>query len=178
MHTLLQLIPSKAAVFFISDENLGWLPITLLLIISFSFDLDYDCSVRHTHLFISFAWWDGLFGDCTDCCTWIMASEERILVRTWLLHFLCMSLSLATPYCVKPKLLYGPIMFTFFFLFRDAFASTSLSLSFKPQICSSILPIIMLYLQPTFPLILYSWHEISTINIKRASPCAGRELNI
>lgn len=61
MHTLLQLIPSKAAVFFISDENLGWLPITLLLIISFSFDLHYDCSVRRTHLFISFARRDGLF---------------------------------------------------------------------------------------------------------------------
>lgn len=71
--------------------------------------------------------------------------------------------------------LYSPVHF--FFLFRYVFASTSLSLSFKPQICSSILPIIMLYLQPTFPLILYSWHEISTINIKRASPCAGRELN-
>lgn len=63
MHIFLQLISSKSAVFFISDENLGWLPISLLLIISFSFDLDYDCSVRHTHLFISFAWWDGLFGN-------------------------------------------------------------------------------------------------------------------
>lgn len=61
MHILLQLISSKAAVFFISDENSGWLPISLLLIISFSFDLDYDSSVRDTHLFISFAWWDGLF---------------------------------------------------------------------------------------------------------------------
>lgn len=61
MHILLQLIPSKAAVFFISDENLGWLPISLLVIISIFFDLDYDCSVRHTHLFISFAQWDGLF---------------------------------------------------------------------------------------------------------------------
>ena len=61
MHILLQLTSSKAAVFFISDENSGWLPISLLLIISFSFDRDYECSVRRTHLFISFAWWDGLF---------------------------------------------------------------------------------------------------------------------
>lgn len=75
MHTLLQLIPSKAAVFFISDENLGWLPITLLLIISFSFDLHYDCSVRRTHLFISFARREEFFGDCTDCCTWKMSLE-------------------------------------------------------------------------------------------------------
>lgn len=62
MHILLQLISRKTPVFFISDENSGWLPISLLLIIFFSFDLDYDCSVRRTHLFISFAWWDGLFG--------------------------------------------------------------------------------------------------------------------
>lgn len=33
MQTLRQLIASKAAAVFISDENLGWLPITLLLII-------------------------------------------------------------------------------------------------------------------------------------------------
>lgn len=52
--------------FFVSDENSGWLPISLLLIISFSFDLNYDCSVRHTHLFIFLAWQDELFGDCTD----------------------------------------------------------------------------------------------------------------
>lgn len=56
MHILLQLISSKAAVFFISDENSGWVPISLLLIISLSFDLDYDCSVRHSHLFIASGW--------------------------------------------------------------------------------------------------------------------------
>lgn len=78
MHILLQLISSKAAVFFISDENSGWLPISLLLIISFSFDLHYDCSVRHAHLFISFAWWDGPFGDCTDWCTLKLASEAKL----------------------------------------------------------------------------------------------------
>lgn len=96
MHILLQLISSKAAVFFISDENSGWLPISLLLIISFFFDLDCDCSVRHTHLFISFAWWDGLFGCCTDWCTLKMASEASgslVRVHTWLLHFLYISVS-------------------------------------------------------------------------------------
>lgn len=36
----------------------------------------------------------------------------------------------------------------------------------------------MLYLQPTFPLIVYSWHEVSAVYIKRASPRAGAELNI
>lgn len=36
----------------------------------------------------------------------------------------------------------------------------------------------MLYLQPTFPLIVYSWHEASAVYIKRASPRAGAELNI
>lgn len=110
MHILLQLISSKAAVFFISDENSGWLPISLLLIISFSFDLDYDCSVRYTHLFISFAWWDGLFGDCTDWCTLKMASEANwslVRVHTWRLHFLCVSVHLLTSSascCVKPRL--------------------------------------------------------------------------
>lgn len=56
----------KSFTFFVSDENSGWLPISLLLIISFSFDLNYDCSVRHTHLFIFLAGRDELFGDCTD----------------------------------------------------------------------------------------------------------------
>lgn len=56
MQTLRQLIAGKAAAVFISDENSGWLPITVLLIISLSFDLCYDCSVRRTHLFICFAW--------------------------------------------------------------------------------------------------------------------------
>lgn len=36
----------------------------------------------------------------------------------------------------------------------------------------------MLYLQPTFPLIVYSWHEVSAVYIKRASPRASAELNI
>lgn len=36
----------------------------------------------------------------------------------------------------------------------------------------------MLYLQPTFPLIVFSWHEFSAVYIKRASPCAGAQLNI
>lgn len=52
MNILIQLISSKAAVYFISDENLGWVPISILLIISLSFDLDYECSVRRSHLFI------------------------------------------------------------------------------------------------------------------------------
>ena len=54
-YTLLQLASSNAGVFFISDENSGWLPISLPVIIFFSFDLHYDCSVRCTHLFISYA---------------------------------------------------------------------------------------------------------------------------
>ena len=53
MHILFQLIWSKASVFFISDENSGWVPISLLLIISLSFDLHYGCSVRRSHLFIT-----------------------------------------------------------------------------------------------------------------------------
>lgn len=55
MQSIRQLIASKAAAVFISDENLGWLPITLPLIISLSFDLCYNSSVRYTHLFICFA---------------------------------------------------------------------------------------------------------------------------
>lgn len=101
-HILLQLIPSKAAVFFISDENLGWLPISLLLIISFSFDPDYDYSVRCTHLFISFACWDGLFWRLHRLMhikkNWLQeASWSLERAHTWLLHFLCMSASLASP---------------------------------------------------------------------------------
>lgn len=46
---------------------------------------DYDCSVRDTHLFISFAWWDFFFffgvggrrGDSTDLCTWNVALEAK-----------------------------------------------------------------------------------------------------
>lgn len=123
IHILPQLISSKAAVFFISDENSGWLPISLLLIISFSFDPDYDCSVRHTHLFISFAWWDGLFGDCTDWWTLKMASEESwslVKAHTWLLHFLCMSASLLTspdPCCVNPSLFEYHVYLSFFSIF-------------------------------------------------------------
>lgn len=57
MHILLQLISSKAAVFFISDENSGWLPISLLLIISFSFDLWLLCQTHSfIHLFCLVRW--------------------------------------------------------------------------------------------------------------------------
>lgn len=121
MHILLQLIPSKAAVFFISDENLGWLPISLLVIISIFFDLDYDCSVRHTHLFISFAQWDGLFWRLHRLMH--IKNGSRIRVHTWLLHFLCMYASLAspaTPRCMKYKLF--KYQLCFFFLSLDVFA--------------------------------------------------------
>lgn len=74
MHILGQLISSKAALFFISGENSGWVSISLLLIISFAFDLYYGCSVRHS--FIHHSWWkDGAFRDCADWSTLKMASE-------------------------------------------------------------------------------------------------------
>lgn len=38
---------------------------------------DYDCSVRDTHLFISFARWDFFGSDSTDCCTWKVALEAK-----------------------------------------------------------------------------------------------------
>lgn len=118
MHILLQLISSKAAVFFISDENSGWLPISLLLIISFSFDLHYDCSVRHTHLFISFAWWDGLFGYCTDWCTLKMASEAswslaRERAHTAVAVSLCVTRASPAPCCVMPRLFVYHVFFFF-----------------------------------------------------------------
>lgn len=65
MHILGQLISSEAALFFISAENSGWVSISLLLIISFAFDLYYGCSVRHS--FIHQCWWrDGAFRDRAD----------------------------------------------------------------------------------------------------------------
>lgn len=65
MHILAQLISSKAVLFFISGENSGWVSISLLLIISFAFDLYYGCSVRHS--FIHHSWWrDGAFRHCAD----------------------------------------------------------------------------------------------------------------
>lgn len=36
----------------------------------------------------------------------------------------------------------------------------------------------MLYLEPTFPLIVFLWHEVSAVYIKRASPRASAQLNI
>ncbi len=68
MHILAQLISSKAALFFISGENSGWVSISVLLIISFAFDLYYGCSVRHS--FIHHSWWrDRAFRDSADWST-------------------------------------------------------------------------------------------------------------
>ncbi len=68
MHILAQLISSKAALFFISGENSGWVSISVLLIISFAFELYYGCSVRHS--FIHHSWWrDRAFRDSADWST-------------------------------------------------------------------------------------------------------------
>lgn len=75
MHILGQLIWSEAALVFISAENSGWVSISLLLIISFAFDLYYGCSVRHS--FIHHCWWrDGAFRDGADWNALKMASED------------------------------------------------------------------------------------------------------
>lgn len=70
---------SKAVLFFISGENSGWVPISLLLIISFAFDLYYGCSVRLSfipHVCSRV----GPFGDCADWSILKMASEAA---RSW-----------------------------------------------------------------------------------------------
>lgn len=130
MHILLQLISRKTPVFFISDENSGWLPISLLLIIFFSFDLDYDCSVRRTHLFISFAWWDGLFGRLhrlmhikngfrskLESC-----ESAHMAVAFWFIYlFIYLSMSvnpLASSASCCVSLDYWSIMYIFFYLWK------------------------------------------------------------
>lgn len=167
MHILLQLIASKAAVFFISDEYSRWLLISLLLIISFSFDLDYDCSVRDTHLFIVFAWWDGLFGDCTDWCTLKNGFRSKLVS--------CESGHMAVAFSLYPKL---SQLHVCFFNHQLLQKNIYINYTYTTKCLYLILLMLELYVQPTCSGVLCSWHEISTINIKRASPCAGKELNI
>lgn len=127
---------------------------------------DYDCSVRDTHLFISFARWDFFGSDSTDCCTWKVALEAKPDETPDASPLYCKSFN-TTSWLQRPKL----------FLLSLVFCTSSHMCCLLNITCADRGGII-LHPQTTFSQILGPRLQISTVNIKRASACAGEWLNI
>lgn len=121
---------------------------------------DYDCSVRDTHLFISFARWDFFGSDSTDCCTWKVALEAKPDETPDASLLYCKSFN-TTSWLQRPKC----------FLLSLVFCASShmcclLNITYAKRGSISTRR------QP-FPRFLAPRLQISTVNIKRASSCAG-----
>lgn len=153
-------------MFFQSDGNSGWLPITPQLIISVSFDLNMT-ALSETLIYSSPLLGETFFGsDSTDCCTWKVALEAKPDETPNASPLYCKSFN-TTSWLQRPKL----------FLLSMVFCASS-HMCCLLNITYANRGSIILYPQTTFSQILGPRLQTSTVNIKRASACTGERLNI
>lgn len=147
-------------MFFQSDGNSGWLPITAQLIISVSFDLTMT-ALSETLIYSSPLLGETFFGsDSTDCCTWKVALEAKPDETPDASPLYCKSFN-TTSWLQRPKL----------FLLSLAFCASS-HMCCLLNITYANRGSISTRRQP-FPRFSAPRLQISTVNIKRASSCAG-----